>query len=204
MWSSLIKTAWRRQWQRTEQSSRGVRFPLRCRGRLLQIRHHAVVAAAASAAAERLAEVGRCCINRTKTRIVETAVLVPWEGSALQRVCINASQMNAFIYQSSECPAGEYGGGRGEGGRGRGDGVFAGRGAPRGRGRGDRGGRGRGTRDDMDVGKQPDHHARHLDLSGSAGQGFGQGRAEKDGNTAPKSNADFRAMFVPRNVLQKK
>ena len=52
----------------------------------------------------------------------------------------------------------------------------------------------------MDVGKQPDHHARHLDLSGSGGERFGRGPAD----TAPKSNADFRAMFVPRNVLQKK
>ncbi|BDA40979.1 Squamous cell carcinoma antigen recognized by T-cells 3 [Coccomyxa sp. Obi] len=98
---------------------------------------------------------------------------------------------------------GEYAGGRGEGGRGRGDGAFAGRGAPRGRGWGDRGGRGMGIRDDRVVGptpsKLPPYHAKIVDLSGEGGQRLRR-QAEKNGDTAPKSNADFRAMFLPRNV----
>lgn len=89
--------------------------------------------------------------------------------------------------------------GRDEGGQGRGEGAYGGRGGAGGRGRGDRGGRGRGDREDLNVGKLPDHHAKHLDLSrASDGPGSGQGRPDAGGNVAPKSNADFRAMFLKK------
>ena len=88
-------------------------------------------------------------------------------------------------------------GGRGEGGQGRGDGAYGGWRGGRGD-RGGRGGRGRGDREDLNVGKLPDHHAKHLDLSGQDAQGFGQGRPDAGSGAAPKSNADFRSMFLKK------
>ena len=75
MWNSQIKRAWRRQWRRVEQTSRAAHCPLKCPGHLLQTRHRAVVvAAAASGAAERPAEVRHCCPDPTKAVVAEPMV----------------------------------------------------------------------------------------------------------------------------------